>query len=169
MTDANGALMEASSEQKRAVKSLGSLEAQLMDVLWDADEELSGQAVVDRLGQDHNYKTVMTVLNRLVEKDLLGRRLDGRAYRYSARQGRDAFLRSAADKLVSEYVDAFGGRAAEHLALAIDAFSPRSQRIPVEEIIDDPEDQLRVSLKAAVLGAVGLQALIFILTRRRSG
>ena len=64
---------------------------------------------MDRLGGG-NYKTVMTVLNRLVEKEMLTRELDGRAYRYHPAHGRDEFLRAAADGLVRGYVEAFGGR-----------------------------------------------------------
>ena len=63
-----------------------------MAVLWNTEQDLLVQEVVDRLEPGHNYKTVMTVLNRLVDKELLERKLDGRAYRYRTQQGRDDFL-----------------------------------------------------------------------------
>jgi hypothetical protein len=90
-----------------------------MDLLWDATAHLSGQEVCDRLDGQHNYKTVMTVLNRLVEKDLLKRELDGRAYRYRPRDDRAAFLRSVADELVRGYTQAYGDAGRTHLSAAV--------------------------------------------------
>ena len=91
--------MQESTERKTQVTSLGPLETRLMDVAWSAGRSLLVQEVVDRLG-GANYKTVMTVLNRLVEKEMLTRELDGRAYRYLPTQEREAFLRAAADGVV---------------------------------------------------------------------
>ena len=89
-----------------------------MEALWGSASELSVQGVCDALGAGHNYKTVMTVLNRLVDKGLLRRELDGRAYRYRPSQTRPQFLRSAANELVRGYIEAYGPDAAEHLASA---------------------------------------------------
>ena len=122
---------EMEADQRKGVKSLGPLESQLMEALWSA-AGLSVQDVIDRLGSAHNYKTVMTVLNRLVQKGLLERQLDGRAYRYHASQGRDEFLRSAADEVVHQYMESFGGNATEYLADAVDAVAPRPARAAFE-------------------------------------
>ena len=127
----NGSASEVSSGSRRARGALGALESRLMEVLWGSASELSVQGVCDALGPGHNYKTVMTVLNRLVEKGLLMRELDGRAYRYRPSQSRPQFLRSAADDLVRGYVDAYGPDAAAHLASAAGAGpapqAPRAQ------------------------------------------
>ncbi|MEX2599614.1 MAG: BlaI/MecI/CopY family transcriptional regulator, partial [Dehalococcoidia bacterium] len=103
------------AEPRKAVKGLGSLEAQLMKALWDSTGPMSVQEVCDRLGPDHNYKTVMTVLNRLVDKELLERELEGRAYHYKPRQTRESFWESVADELVQDYVGAYGRDAVKHL------------------------------------------------------
>ena len=42
--------------------------------------------------EEHHYKTVMTVMNRLVEKGLLRRTRLGRAFVYEAAQPRAAFM-----------------------------------------------------------------------------
>ena len=127
----NGSTPEESSERRRARGALGALEARLMEALWGSASALSVQGVSDALGPGHNYKTVMTVLNRLVEKGLLMRELDGRAYRYRPSQSRPQFLRSAADELVRGYLDAYGSDAAAHLASAAGAGpapqAPRAQ------------------------------------------
>ena len=110
---------------RKTARVLGTLESQLMEVLWKSSSELSVQQVCDALGPGHNYKTVMTVLNRLVEKELLERKLDGRAYRYRPQLTRSSFLRSAADDMVQGYLQAYGQDAAGHLSSAVDTVAPK--------------------------------------------
>lgn len=66
------------------VARLGELERRVMDILWErGGGELSGRAVADALS-GHAYTTVATVLDRLVHKGLVRRRMDGRSIRFSA-------------------------------------------------------------------------------------
>ncbi len=170
MAQQNGAASQGgSSGSRRARGALGALEARLMEVLWGAVSELSVQGVSDALGPGHNYKTVMTVLNRLVEKGLLARELDGRAYRYRPSQSRPQFLRSAADQLVRGYVDAYGPEAAAHLASAAGAGAP-SHEPPQPEAqaamaVGGVHGQHRSPLRLLLIVA----ALLFLLTRSRRG
>ena len=72
---------------------MGELEQAILEALWDLDtgSGVSGREVHDRLaGRDLAYTTVMTVLDRLVGKDLVVREREGRAFRYSARLTRAA-------------------------------------------------------------------------------
>lgn len=162
--------MQEETERKTPVTSLGPLETRLMDVAWSAGRSLSVQDVVDRLGGG-NYKTVMTVLNRLVEKEMLARELDGRAYRYHPAHGRDEFLRAAADGLVRGYVEAFGDDAASHLADAARVASPPAdkpadpQPLPVSYRMYHPPTSRKGPLLIA--GAAAAIAAVFILSRRR--
>ena len=59
-----------------------------MEVLWAAGEARSVRAVLDELNQARRtplaYTTVMTVMSRLADKDILRRRKDGRGYLYEA-------------------------------------------------------------------------------------
>jgi predicted transcriptional regulator len=61
----------------------GALEADVLGVLWAADEPLSPADVRDALGADLAYTTVMTVLARLYDKGLLERHRVGRGYVYA--------------------------------------------------------------------------------------
>jgi predicted transcriptional regulator len=83
----------------------GEREAQIMDAVWHL-EEATVQDVCDYLG-DVNYKTIMTVMNRLVQKGALTRHRQGRAFVYRAIAERDAFLaevfRSVAQGLVGDF------------------------------------------------------------------
>jgi predicted transcriptional regulator len=66
------------------VPRLGELERRVMDVLWDEPgREVTGRQVADRL-DGNAYTTVATVLDRLVHKDLVARRMVGRAIRFIA-------------------------------------------------------------------------------------
>ncbi len=106
---------------------LGELEASLMEAVWNAGEA-SVQEVCDALGPDHNYKTVMTVMNRLVEKRLLSRRRVSKAFLYSAVESRQDFLdrvsrgvaaglvRDFGPSAIAQFVDVVGELAPEELA-----------------------------------------------------
>lgn len=93
-----------SDEERDDAYRLGELEAEVMNVCWD-----KGQATVhdvrDTLqpGRDPAYTTVMTVMNRLVEKGMLRRHKEGRAYVYTPAQRREevagSLLRSLVDRL----------------------------------------------------------------------
>lgn len=73
-------------DSPEAGKVLGPLEAEVMDVLWAADDALSVRAVLDQLNRDRSpalaYTTVMTVLARLADKGILLRERNGRGYDY---------------------------------------------------------------------------------------
>ncbi len=62
---------------------LGELERRVMDVLWERPErELTGRAVANAF-PEHAYTTAATVLDRLVHKVLLRRRMDGRSIKFA--------------------------------------------------------------------------------------
>lgn len=61
---------------------MGSLEADVLDVLWREAEPMTPAMVNDRLGGDLAYTTVMTILVRLWKKGLLDRTKVGRGYAY---------------------------------------------------------------------------------------
>jgi predicted transcriptional regulator len=67
--------------------ALGSLEAEVMAVLWDAGAAVSVRRVVERLNSGREaplaYTTVMTVLSRLAGKGILVREQQGRSFVYT--------------------------------------------------------------------------------------
>lgn len=64
-------------------RGFGELEMAIMNVVWEKSSS-SVQDVLDRLGSDHAYTTVMTVMGRMVQKGLLEREKSGRNYLYTA-------------------------------------------------------------------------------------
>jgi predicted transcriptional regulator len=66
------------------VARVGELEQRVMTILWDhGPGESTGRQVADAL-PGHAYTTVATVLDRLVHKGLVRRRMDGRTIRFAA-------------------------------------------------------------------------------------
>jgi predicted transcriptional regulator len=92
----------------------GDLEAQVLRLVWSADEPLTPGETLARIDADIAYTTVMTVLSRLYQKGLLARERDGRAFRYrpavteaELAAGRmQSGLRSAADQeaVLSQFI-----------------------------------------------------------------
>ena len=74
------------------MRTMGELEALVMNRLWDADEPQSVRNVLDGLsdGRDRAYTTVMTVLDNLFRKGFVERERSGRAWVYRATTSRDA-------------------------------------------------------------------------------
>jgi predicted transcriptional regulator len=83
-----GHLMPHAEPQPPPRRGAGELEAAVLSVLWQAGRALSPgevlQALTGRAGAPElSYSTVVTILSRLHAKKALGRRRDGRAFRYA--------------------------------------------------------------------------------------
>jgi predicted transcriptional regulator len=86
-----------------------------MDVIWRADSHVSVRLVLDTLNERRNaplaYTTVMTVMNRLVAKNVLVRHGERRSYVYEATATDAAglavrdVLRAHGDAAVAHFVD----------------------------------------------------------------
>lgn len=69
---------------------MGDLEQAVLDTLWDLGSA-HGREVHERLSdRDLAYTTVMTVLDRLVAKDVVVREREGRSFRYAPARSRAA-------------------------------------------------------------------------------
>ena len=66
------------------IARLGELERRVMDILWaEPGREMAGRDVADVL-PENAYTTVATVLDRLVHKGLVRRKMEGRFIRFTA-------------------------------------------------------------------------------------
>jgi len=94
---------------------LGPLEGEVMEALWATSEPLSVRAVLDHLNEDRRpplvYTTVMTVMARLAEKEVLHRVKAGRGYLYEPAVADEAGLavrdviRDFGDSALAHFVD----------------------------------------------------------------
>ncbi|WP_336862286.1 BlaI/MecI/CopY family transcriptional regulator [Peribacillus frigoritolerans] len=94
----------------------GPLEANIMKYLWDKDEQ-SIKAVQQSLELDKpiNFNTVMTVMNRLVEKGILEKRSEGRLSLFRPVQSKEEFFEEQSKKLTENLLDEFGGAVISHM------------------------------------------------------
>ncbi|HXJ06195.1 MAG TPA: BlaI/MecI/CopY family transcriptional regulator [Candidatus Acidoferrum sp.] len=83
--------------------ALGSLEFELMEILW-SDSECSVRDVITRLSRPLAYTTVMTTLDRLFKKGLLKRRKSDRAFVYSTSFSRQDWERKRASTLIAAFL-----------------------------------------------------------------
>jgi predicted transcriptional regulator len=86
-------------DEKGLAHIFGELEAKIMEAVW-ALGKASVQDVADYLQGKQHYKTLMTVMNRLVSKGALRRNRAGKAYIYEATQSRDSMLADVVDRLM---------------------------------------------------------------------
>jgi predicted transcriptional regulator len=93
-------------------KDFGPLESEVMDAVWRAEGPVTVRDVVDDLNGRRSealaYTTVMTVMSRLADKDVLSRRKAGRSYVY------EASAPDAAGIAVKDVLNAYGEVAVAH-------------------------------------------------------
>lgn len=111
--------------EKGLARFFGTLEARVMDAVWTL-ERATVQNVCDHIGGRPNYKTIMTVMNRLAEKGFLERERVSHAFVYRPRQSREAFLQSVSRDVVAGLVRDFGEVAIAQFVNVMDELDPKS-------------------------------------------
>ena len=105
---------------------LGTLEAAIMRLMWTVDTA-TVRSIFELLradGRSVAYTTVMTVMARLAEKQILSRELAGKTHVYRAVLTEDQFVRAAAAKRVQALVDEFGDVAIAQFLATVNDLSP---------------------------------------------
>ncbi|MFZ2488103.1 MAG: BlaI/MecI/CopY family transcriptional regulator, partial [Anaerolineae bacterium] len=88
------------------------------------------------LGPTYNYKTVMTVLNRLVDKEALTRERVSRAFIYRPRQSREVFLARVSRAIMGGLVRDFGSLAVAQFVETLDEIDP-DQLAELERLVQE--------------------------------
>lgn len=92
--------------KKGLTRLFGKLEAKIMAALWEMGEA-TVREVIEHLGKGYNYKTVLTVMNRLTSKGFLERRKVSRAFIYvpilKREELNDQLSRLVVDSLISDF------------------------------------------------------------------
>ncbi|MGE6203773.1 BlaI/MecI/CopY family transcriptional regulator [Guptibacillus hwajinpoensis] len=103
----------------------GSLEAKVMDILFDGPE-MTIKDVKQKLDQEKstNFNTVMTVMNRLVDKGILVKRVEKRTSMFKPLLSKEEFLRTQSKELTQDLMDEFGPLAVNHMLDALDEADP---------------------------------------------
>ena len=124
-----------SSEQKFG-KVLGELESEVMEVIWQSLSPVSVRDITEILQKKRKivYTTVMTIMNRLVDKGLLSRKQDGRAYLYKSAVSKDKFLTRISRQTIKNFIDRFGDAAVAYFVDELEKM-PRKRKAKLIKIL----------------------------------
>ncbi|MFE5324545.1 BlaI/MecI/CopY family transcriptional regulator [Paenibacillus sp. NPDC056579] len=105
----------------------GALEAKIMEILW-VSAEITIKDVQQKLEQGQekavNFNTVMTVMNRLVDKGVLQKRLEGRSFVYRPVLSKEQFIDTQSKELTHELIEEFGPVVVNHMLDALETADP---------------------------------------------
>jgi predicted transcriptional regulator len=121
--------------------ALGSLELELMEILWSGGES-SVRDVVPKLNRPLAYTTVMTTLDRLFKKGLLDRHKSDRAFVYSPSFSRQEWERRRAGNLVAGFLSGPNPSRELLLSCLLDAVGEHDA-----SLLDDLEKKIRTRRK----------------------
>lgn len=102
-------------------KLLGELELTIMEIAWQAGD-VTVRDVLEQLApvRPLAYTTVMTIMNRLVDKGLLTRTLSERTGVYHIAQTREDFVQNQAGQRIRSLLEDFGDVAVAQFLKALD-------------------------------------------------
>lgn len=108
--------------------TLGPLERKILQIIWQKKPASvrEVQAELNRQDKHLAYTTVMTILTRLVEKEVLTRKKDGRRYYYSPAEEKANFIHKLARKTIVSFVNRFGEE-------ALSAFMDEAKKLSKKE------------------------------------
>lgn len=123
----------------------GPLESKIMDILW-CQEDMTIKEVQAILEKEKptNFNTVMTVMNRLVEKEILQKKLIGRASYYRPVQSRDEFINTQSKEMTHELMDEFGSVVVSHMLDALEDVDDelvKKLELKIKELKKDRSDE----------------------------
>ncbi|WP_019534851.1 BlaI/MecI/CopY family transcriptional regulator [Paenibacillus ginsengihumi] len=117
----------------------GPLEAKIMNVLWESrDSEGSIRDVQAKLEKekDLSFNTVMTVMNRLVDKGFLTKRLQGRTSLFRPVLPKEQFLEEQSKELTHELMEEFGPLVVSHMLDELEEADPELMKKLEQKIKD---------------------------------
>lgn len=129
------------SRENRQQSALGRLERSVMEVLWERGES-SVREVAGELVRPLAYTTVMTTLDRLYKKNLLGRRKAERAFRYSPRLSRHDWERRRADEFLAGFLETAQPSRDLLISCLVDAAGQYDRTL-----LDELEKRIRTKIK----------------------
>lgn len=118
-------------------KVFGDLEADIMKIVWDS-EKVTVRDVYEELRLDRKlaYTTVMTIMNRLVDKKLLKRESRGNAFDYTATVSRNEFATQVVSEVLDGLLEDFADPALSHIVESLGSKnSPKLKKL--EQLIEE--------------------------------
>ncbi|QKS46459.1 BlaI/MecI/CopY family transcriptional regulator [Paenibacillus cellulosilyticus] len=104
----------------------GPLEAKVMEAIWSLEKPSTIKEVNTVVSEDKpmSFNTIMTVMNRLVDKGVLQKKLQSKSYVYCAVLSKERFLEEQSKELSYDLVKEFGSLAVTHMLDAMEQVDP---------------------------------------------
>ena len=86
------------------IVKISDAEYEIMEIIWDAEGEVTTADIIEKLGEDNPWKhtTILTLAKRLVDKNVLKLRKEGRINYYSPTISKDEYKSYQADDFIEE-------------------------------------------------------------------
>jgi BlaI family penicillinase repressor len=125
---------------RHSILDLAPLELECMRALWLLGEGTVGD-IHHKLAdlRPRAYTTILTIMNRLQQKEIVTRRKVGRAYRYQARLSAEEARLSAVEKIIAGFFSGSADALATHLATQRQA---NTATTPDNAVTASPEESL---------------------------
>lgn len=121
---------------------LGELEKEIMDFIWSKNQPVTVRMIYESISRKRKtaYTTVMTIMNRLVNKKLLKRIPEGKAYSYLAAYSKNKFLTKVSRQIIKNFVLNFGDTAIASFVQEIDKI-PADKRQKLVKLLKNANDK----------------------------
>ena len=109
-------------------KTLGELEQLIMEIVWKSKESAVRDIFQElRKKRSIAYTTVATILQRLFNKDIVGRKTEKNSYRYYPKVSKAYYAKSLTKSFVKKLEKSFGDVAIASFAESLDSL-PKKKR-----------------------------------------
>jgi|SRR5215467_4040811 len=129
---------------RESSSQLGPLERRVLEALWARGHATVRELVENGVCRDLAYTTVMTTLDRLFKKNLLGRVREGRAFRYTPRFTRQELHREVAGEAFRQLLNASPATSLP-LSYLVEIVTERDSQLldDLRELVDAKRRELR--------------------------
>lgn len=116
---------------------LGPLEQKITQIFWKnvCMDIKSVQELLQKNGVQLAYTTIMTVMNRLVDKKILKKELRGKQYCYSAIKDKKSFVKDLVNQTINNFVNRFGDEAIVAFISETEKLSPNQRKGLISKLI----------------------------------
>lgn len=86
------------------IVKISDAEYEIMEIIWDEEGEVTTSDIIEKLGEDNPWKhtTILTLAKRLVDKNVLKVRKEGRVNYYSPTISKEEYKSYQADDFIEE-------------------------------------------------------------------
>ncbi len=122
-------------------KTLGELEQMVMEIVWSSKKSTVRDIFQElRKKRSIAYTTVATILQRLFNKDIVGRKTEKNGYRYFPKVSKEFYVKSLTKSFVKKLEKSFGDVAISSFAEGIESL-PKEKKSYLLKILSEYESK----------------------------